>query len=71
MTVRSASRQGLRKTVRRRDRQRGQALVEYALALTTVAFAFIAGAQLMSGIWEAQLAAMAGAMSSDSIKTAF
>jgi Flp pilus assembly pilin Flp len=55
----------------RRHRQQGQALVEYALALVTVAFAFIAGAQAMSGIWEAQLSAMAGAMSSESIKSSF
>ncbi|MBC7543092.1 MAG: hypothetical protein H7338_10205 [Candidatus Sericytochromatia bacterium] len=60
-----------RSRARRSHRQRGQALVEYALALTTVSLAFLAGAHAMSGIWEAQLASLASAMSADSIKSAF
>lgn len=46
-------------------------MVEYALALAFISLAFVAGAQMMSGVWERQLAALALAMSSDPIKSAF
>jgi Flp pilus assembly pilin Flp len=52
-------------------RQAGQAMVEYALALATISLAFVTGAQMMSGIWERQLSALALAMSADPIKSAF
>jgi Flp pilus assembly pilin Flp len=52
-------------------RQRGQALVEYALALATISIAFITGAQMMSGVWEKQLANLALAMSATPIKSSF
>ena len=46
-------------------------MVEYALALSIIALAFVVGAHMMSGVWEGQLMAMAHALSSDPIKTAF
>jgi Flp pilus assembly pilin Flp len=46
-------------------------MVEYALALGTIAMAFVVGAQMMSGVWEKQLAALALAMSADPIKSGF
>lgn len=54
-----------------RRRQAGQAMVEYALALGFISLAFVAGAQLMSGVWEKQLATLALAMSADPIKSGF
>jgi Flp pilus assembly pilin Flp len=56
---------------RRFRRQRGQAMVEYALALGTISMAFVIGAQMMSGLWEKQLSNLALAMSADPIKSSF
>lgn len=50
-------------------RQRGQALVEYALALATIVLVVVAGTEALRNAWSNQMQMTADGLSAESITT--